>query len=349
MKGRQVVLDRIKGSEVAALLLDGMLDDLLFQASSELAPAPGTIFLAVADRPLMGTGGQFVRLARGMHGFLRAKTRYEAGTKLPVQVSSYAERGKAPPCTDRILLKGCFAIVTPGTGGVNVSRAITDTEQKLRLKELAARCFVEASGEAGLIFRFASTLATDDEVEKEIAELLEKMLRVLEVSHSKAPELLVEAPTPHRLAEMEWVAPAASETLVEASFEECGIHMMLTPFQSPMVPLPQGGSMIIEETRAVIAVDVNSGGDSSTSAGLKANLAAVEALPRQLRVRGLGGQVVVDFAPFGKKNRPVVEKALARAFKGDRVPTDLAGWTPLGNFEIRRKRERFPLKEGFAQ
>jgi Rne/Rng family ribonuclease len=103
--------------------------------------------------------------------------------------------------------------------------------------------------------------------------------------------------------------------------------------------------MVIEPTRALIAVDVNTGGDTSPAAGLKANLAAARALPRAMRLSGLGGQVVVDFAPMPKNDRRRLEDALKAAFRKDGAETALAGWTPLGNFELQRKRDRVPLSE----
>ena len=83
-----------------------------------------------------------------------------------------------------------------------------------------------------------------------------------------------------------------------------------------------------------------SGADTSPAAALKVNLAAAKALPRALRLRGLGGQVVVDFAPLSKGNRRQVETALRAAFKTCPVDTALVGWTPLGHYELQRKRER---------
>jgi Rne/Rng family ribonuclease len=101
----------------------------------------------------------------------------------------------------------------------------------------------------------------------------------------------------------------------------------------------------VETTRALVAVDVNTGPDGSPAAGLKANLSAARALPAALRLRGLGGQITVDFAPFPKKERKQVEGALRAAFRNDPVETNLVGWTPLGHFELQRKRERFPVFE----
>ena len=103
------------------------------------------------------------------------------------------------------------------------------------------------------------------------------------------------------------------------------------------------GSLFVEATRALVAVDVNTGGDFSPAATLKTNLAAARALPRALRLRGLGGQIVVDFAPMSKAHRKQLEQSLRAAFRADPIETSLVGWTQMGLFELQRKRERLPL------
>ena len=92
-----------------------------------------------------------------------------------------------------------------------------------------------------------------------------------------------------------------------------------------------------------MAVDVNTGGDTSPAAALKANLAACRALPRALRLRGLGGQITVDFAPMSKAHRRQVEQSLRASLKADPIETSMVGWTQMGLFELQRKRERLPL------
>ncbi|MEO1195068.1 MAG: ribonuclease E/G [Pseudomonadota bacterium] len=129
-----------------------------------------------------------------------------------------------------------------------------------------------------------------------------------------------------------------------APFEAMGIWDEIEALKSPTVPLGEG-SMVIEATRALVAVDVNTGSDFSPAAALKANLATARELPRQLRLRGLGGKIVVDFAPLPKSARRGVEDALKKAFRADPIETSLVGWTTLGLFELQRKRERWPLKE----
>jgi Rne/Rng family ribonuclease len=106
--------------------------------------------------------------------------------------------------------------------------------------------------------------------------------------------------------------------------------------------------MAVEPTRAMVTVDVNTGGEFSAGAAVTANVEAARELPRQLRLRGLGGQIAVDFAPLKKPDRRRVEETLKSACRRDPVETTLAGWTPLGHFELQRKRERRPLTELFA-
>ena len=92
-------------------------------------------------------------------------------------------------------------------------------------------------------------------------------------------------------------------------------------------------------------MDVNTGNDASLAAGLKANLACARALPRALRLRGLGGQITLDLAPMPKKDRRAFESALRQTLRADDIETTLVGWTPLGHFELQRKRARQPLSE----
>ena len=115
------------------------------------------------------------------------------------------------------------------------------------------------------------------------------------------------------------------------------------------VALPSGGWMAVEATRAMVTVDVNTAGEFSPGAAVTANVEAARELPRQLRLRGLGGQIAIDFAPLKKTDRRRIEDALKSAFRRDPVETTLAGWTPLGNFELQRKRERQPFPELLAR
>lgn len=113
MKGRTIVLDHLEGREAAALIVDGKLEDFLIDSDQ---PNPGTIYRARADKPVKGQGGMFLNTPDGS-AFLRQVKGLAPGQMLLVQVSGYAEPGKAIPVTQKILFKSRYAIVTPDAPG----------------------------------------------------------------------------------------------------------------------------------------------------------------------------------------------------------------------------------------
>lgn len=341
MKGRVVVLGSCRGREAAALVVDGQLQDLIVDARDAAGLAPGAILRGVLDRQMKGQGGAFVKLPGGAKGFLRETKGLAPGQPVIVQVAGHAEPGKALPVTARVLFKGRLVIVTPGAPGLNVSRRIRDVDHRARLAGLAEAGM--AGSEHGLILRSAAAFAEDDEVAGELAEI-RALAQAVMADLTGAPELLIDAPSPHEEAWRDWSDPPPDEVAEGTdAFARHGVDDLADALLSPVVALPGGGSMAVEPTRALVAVDVNTGSDTSPAASLKANIAAARDLPRQLRLRGLGGQVTVDFAPMPKRDRAALDQQLRQAFRGEAAETSLAGWTPLGNFELQRKRDRLPL------
>ncbi len=346
MIGRVVALDMIGGREAAALIVDGRLEELIVDPGPDAGFRPGAILRGQADRLVKGQGGIFVRLPEGRTGFLRDIGGIAPGRPVLVQIAGAAEPGKAHPLTSRILFKSRHAIVTPGAPGLNISRRIRDDAARARLTALAAAAMAGAEAAipgAGLILRSVAEWADDAEVADDIRAMRTLAGQVL-ADADGAPELLVEAPGPHEEAWRDWGDPAPDEVDDAAgAFARHGLDELIDALLQADVRLPGGGSMVIEPTRALVAVDVNTGGDTSPAAGLKANIAAARELPRQLRLRGLGGQIAVDMAPMPKKDRVAVEQQMRQALKGEGAETILAGWTPLGHLELQRKRDRVPL------
>ena len=335
MKGRQIILDHINNREAAALMVDGKLDDFLIEGD---APAPGTIYRARADRPVKGQGGMFLTTPDGS-AFLKQIKGLSPGQMLLVQVTGYAEDGKAIPVTQKVLFKSRYAIVTPEAPGLNISRSIRDEDERDRLLEIAHE--IMAGCDYGLILRSACAGADTDEIAEDIAAMRALADQVL-ADESNEPETLIEGDTPHLLAWREWSEPAQVDS-EPGGFERCGVLDALDDTMGISVSLGSGASLFVEPTRAFVAIDVNTGPDTSMAAGLKANMACAKTLARVLRVRGLGGQIVVDAAPMPKKDRRAFESALRAAFKADTEDTILVGWTNLGHFELQRKRSRLAV------
>ena len=336
MKGRTVILDQLRGREVSALFVDGRLDDVYVESD---APPPGTVYRARADRPVKGQGGMFLTTPDGS-AFLRQVKGLAPGDPLLVQVTGYAEPGKALPVTQKLLFKSRYAIATPDAPGVNVSRNIRDDEERVRLLDIADALVPEG---IGLILRSACFGAADADVADDIQSMVELAQQVVADGTGLAEKLL-DGDAPHALAWREWAEPGTVVTNPDQEQHNTLIEA-LQKVAEPVQPLSGGASLCVEPTRALVAVDINTGSDMSPAAGLKANIAAARALPRILRVRGLGGQITIDVAPMPKKDRRAFEVCLRAAFRADSEETALVGWTPGGNYELQRKRGR-PLLQG---
>ncbi|MCR8827947.1 ribonuclease E/G [Pseudosulfitobacter koreensis] len=338
MKGNTIILDHLGGAEAAALMVNGKLHDLIIDSD---APRPGTVYRAIADKPVKGQGGMFLKTPDGS-AFLRQIKGLAPGQEILVQVSGYAEPGKAIPVTQKLLFKSRYAIVTPDAPGLNISRSIRDDDLRDTLLEIAHEAMAKAAVEGmGLILRSSCADADADDITDDILAMTTLAETVLG-DDGHGAEVLTEGDGPHILAWRDWTDPAEVVT-DEGSFETHSVLDAIDAARSAQVDLGGGASMYVEETRAFVAVDVNTGNDASLAGGLKANLAAARALPTALRVRGLGGQIVMDLAPMPKKDRRSFESALRAALRTDTIETALVGWTPLGHMELQRKRARAPL------
>lgn len=323
MKGRIRALGTWDGRAAAALIEDGRLEDLL------LAPPPGVpqigaVYRAKVTRQVARLGGQFVDLSPGVSGFLRGRSGAEPAL---VQVTSFAEPGKAVPVTDKVSLQGRYVVLTPGAPGVNVSRKVSDPTRREALRAVLSAAL---PGLDGAILRSSCADGSDEEIVAEAKALWDQMSALKD----PALGLRLPGPSPEAQARVEW--PGATE----ACFDDHDVAQMIEDLRAPQVALAGGASALIEPTRAFVAVDVNTGADTSPAAGLKANLALARDLPRQLRCRGLGGQVVIDAAPMPKKDRPRLDQALRQSFRAGPVDAELVGWTGLGHVELKVARRR---------
>ncbi len=367
MKGRVLAIARQEaGGHIAALLQDGKLDDLLIDPPlSGHPPAVGAICVVRITRKLPKAGA-FCEMSGGAEGFLRDARAVSAGDLKLVQVSSLPEPGKAVTLTTRLLFKGPRLILTPEAPGVNVSRRIGNTAERDRLTACVSNALAEKDipEGCGVIVRSAARNAEEDLLISELGMHVAAWTRARERLNAGTLHTGTEGDaltmaltawcdplpvqvlcTPNLWAEAEndlyTLHPGLeARTVVEQDpIEASGADEELRMARGVTVPIA-GGRMSLEGTRALVAVDIDTGGDFTPAAGLKVNLEVARALPRQLRVRGLGGLIVVDFAPMPKQHRRTLEEALRKAFRADPIETALVGWSPSGLFELQRKRER---------
>ena len=114
--------------------------------------------------------------------------------------------------------------------------------------------------------------------------------------------------------------------------------------RNKIVDLASGGNLIIEKTQAFVAIDINTSKNNSLSSALKVNIEAIREIPRQLRLRGLGGKIIIETGPLLKKHRKKIEEVLSKsALYSDKLK--IVGWSNLGNLELEMPRSRCPLND----
>ncbi|MDH5798870.1 MAG: ribonuclease E/G, partial [Paracoccaceae bacterium] len=252
MKGSVIALGVLGEQKAAARIVDGQLDDFLIDPADEGRLRPGAICRAVCDRPLKGQGGMMLRLAGGKTGFLRQGKGLRPGQGLLVQVTGFAEGGKATPVTQRILFKSRYAIVTPGAPGINISRSIRDEETRVALREIAEEIF-GTGGDTGLIIRSAAADADEAAVSDDIQTMFQLSADVINEPLDEGPELLLDGPDAHELAWREWdVADVFADE--ETAFSDHAVMELLDELVSPRVELGASGFAFVEPTQALVAI-----------------------------------------------------------------------------------------------
>jgi ribonuclease G len=301
------------------------------------------------------------------------------GQEILVQIAKEPIAKKGARITSHIALPGRFLVFMPTVSHVGVSRKIASDEERQRLKRILVSERGEASG--GFIVRTAAEGASEEELRSDLRFLLHLWDEIKQRSDtSKSPALIY-----HDLSLIErilrdqvssnfsniWVDSEAdyerivrflnrfSPTLVRRVklytketplFEHFGIQDEISKALRSKVWLKSGGSIVINQTEALVAIDINTGKYVGKSARLedtivKTNLDAVPEIVRQIRLRDLGGIIIIDFIDMDeRKNRYKVMAALEEALKSDRAPTKVLQFNDFGLVAITRKRVKQSLE-----
>jgi len=332
------------GFACAALWMKNRLEDLFIDPPPELGPPAESIMIVRIDRSIPATGGCFATLPGGQRGYVRHGSGFREGEYGLVQVTGYRQEGKLVPLSGQIRLKGRYVVLTPDRPGLNVARSIGAPDRRRTLKRLLELCLPRGHESLGLIARTASAAASDDAIRLELHSLFEMMMRIDETRTAREMQVIQNGPALSVLAEREWAGIDGFIMKHDPSPEQRDqVILSLQACLDRSVALQGGGSMAIDVTNALICIDVNSGAATAKSAAFTTALQANRELPRQLRLRGLGGQMVIDYPSLDTRSRQRVAEELAMSFSQDTVPTRMIGWTRMGLLEMTRKRDRVPL------
>jgi ribonuclease G len=301
------------------------------------------------------------------------------GQEILVQIAKEPIAKKGARITSHIALPGRFLVFMPTVTHVGVSRKIASDEERQRLKRILTHERGDASG--GFIVRTAAEGASEQELRADLRFLIHLWNEIKQRSDSsKSPALIY-----HDLSLIErilrdqvssnfssiWVDSEAdyerivrflnrfSPNLVRRVklytketplFEHFGIQDEISKALRSKVWLKSGGSIVINQTEALVAIDINTGKYVGKTARLedtilKTNLDAIPEIVRQIRLRDLGGIIVIDFIDMDeRKNRFKVMAALEEALKNDRAPTKVLQFNDFGLVAITRKRVKQSLE-----
>ena len=299
--------------------------------------------------------------------------RFPEGSEIIVQITKDPISTKGPRVTACLSIPGRYLVMMPGEKVRGVSRKIGDAEERKRLKKILDRLMLP--DDVGVIARTAGIGASPKAFARDLRNLLESWSELqANVKNLRAPCCVYQEPGLVERVVRDWLTEDIECVLIddEKSFEEMrtltskisrraqkklrrydgpvnifdhtGVSRQLDEAFRRQVPLKSGGYLVIDETEALIAVDVNTGhhkgNGSQEEAILAVNLEAVDEVARQLRLRNIGGLVVLDLIDMkSRKHQKQVYKALKEALKRDRARTNVLEISQLGLLEMSRQRE----------
>jgi len=313
----------------------------------------------------------------GRQGKVRIQDVLEPGQELVVQVVKEERDMKGATLTTYISLPGRYLVIMPGSDRGGISRKIHDNEQRLRLGRLSRELEVPVG--IGMIIRTAGLDRSQGELSRDLSLQLKLWESILVANQTaKAPALLYKDNDLATRVIRDYFTPDVREIVIDDAktfhnvrefvgqvmpryrsriklyeekgpiFTHHGIDQQVQDALSREVKLPSGGAIVIEQLEALVAIDVNSG-KATDSANIeetayKTNLEAAEEVARQLRLRDLGGLIVIDFIDMSdKRHRAAVERRLQECVSSDKARIELGKLSKFGLLEMSRQRLRASL------
>lgn len=303
--------------------------------------------------------------------------RFPPGTEIVVQVTKGPISTKGPRVTANLSLPGRYLVMMPGTRLRGVSRKIGDAKERQRLKKILDR--MPLPEDAGLIVRTVGSNANQRSFVRDLRNLMESWNELQNnIKTLPAPACVYQEPDLVERVVRDWLTEEIECVTIDdydsyvrirnvasrisrraksmirhydghlAIFEHYGVERQIEETFRRKVNLKSGAYLVIEETEALISIDVNTGRHrgkgSQEEAILEVNLEAVEEVARQLRLRNIGGLVVLDLIDMkSRKHQNTVYKAMKQALKRDRARTNVLQISELGLMEMTRQRQEESL------
>lgn len=366
-RGPVIVVDGNGNGTRAAYLEDGEVKSFYLPSGVHRI---GDIYQARIGSDRMRGIGWFLKLGDHEAGFLPKGERLSedvpaSGNNRIVQIQKEAWAGKPAQVTEHIQIISRGLIYLPVSGYTAVSRQVEEGKRETLRRLVSGWCI----GAEGVIVRTSAVMMTAAHLEYELNQCRDQWKKIQERAlRSAGPgriwrqfsfieSILNENHFPCKCTVYSNV-PAEAPALPadvrfiyrpgEALFSNCGLDAAFKEAQSTRVTVRGGGSLTIEHTETLTTIDVNSGSAASgrdwERTALKLNREAAKEVARQIRLRGIGGMIVIDFIRLKKsENREAILDVLKAALVDDPSAVRLYGFSPMGLVELTRKRQRTGL------
>lgn len=370
MKAEKIIFDRNDETSGIAVFDDtGLMEIDIYNENRAIE---GNVYLGRISKKISLANdrtGFMVNIGDGREAFLNSyeptlkEANMSEGQSVVVQVTQEKRAEKGAKVVRNIQLAGIYLVYCPFKFDVEASSKIEDIEKAAAYKKFVQE---HSQGQEGWILRTVSTEATENQLLEEMTSLREAYENIRKKARTMtAPTVLYNKENPlfeyirrykdslkevvvdtPKLKEQVEAVFAGTVTLQKEAFEELGIDDAIVEALNRTVKLKHGGNLHIEETRAFVAIDVDSGGKRSVGDIDGLNIEAAKEIARQIRLRNLSGKIIIDFAGsseyrFMKKVLEVLEEELADDICHSRV----LGLSRAGNVEILRQRRRPSLRD----
>ena len=376
---RKLIIDDSFGYIRAAVLDDGMLCEIHTEKLTADDQAE-SVYLGRVQSIKSSLHAAFVDIGTDLHAFLplRENASLRCGDMIVVQgQAKQSTDTKGLRITDKVNLAGRWLVLLPNDSGIHVSKKIKDPAQREALTALGAQICPQ---DCGLIIRTATEDVTQQLLADEAQSLYRLWLEITEKArgmtkpglvHQRLPlhlrlsrdlgelsELVINSEQGYRrLVALQQEHMLAQNTRIQLFqetssllFDVYNIETQIDKALKKRVWLPCGGYLVIDHCEAMTVIDVNSGkmtlGKDLEDMALRVNLEAAKEAARQLRLRDIGGIIVIDFIDMRiDEHRQFLAKSMREAAACDRAQMTVEGFTRLGLMEITRKRKHEQLRK----
>ena len=376
---KTLVISREKGLDSASLIEDGRLTEFLSRDSSSspqvgniylgrianIVPALNSAFVEIGDKRTA-----MLPFTEIPDSVLNGQ-RLHAGMEFAVQVTKLPGGDKGVLVSANLKLPGKHCVLLPYTDNAGVSKKITDEAERIRLRELALKLKPLSTG---IILRTSAAESDEEELGRDIHDAFEYWNSLsARIAHIKAPKLLHDESDVVLRAVRDFLDDETDQvfvtgegmldTVTDTAARLCPGYLTkivnydfdISPFtlyritsqfetaKARKVFLESGGFLIFDKTEALTVIDVNSGKDTRSASiadtAYMTNMEAAEEIVRQIRLRDIGGIVIIDFIDMDTKQRKEeLVQHLRACFKTDRAKVNVVGMTGLGLVELTRKK-----------